>query len=265
MRYAVPAALAVLSFALVSCTDTTNPAIQEQIDESLATTVAGAGVDPNAETYGGHTAAPPAVTCSWDATTKWTTCSSTHNGLTVTRQMQFLNGAGVAQQKPDTSTRSMKSKTTVTGTTPIKSPVPGGPTGTTTVSRQSEETVTGLAPTSKQRVVNGTASGNEDSQATDAKGTHTVKRQYADTTKDLTLTSPPNPLAPWPVAGTVTRNIKATVTPSGGAAKDYISREVHTFEAGGKVTIKITTNGQTRTCVIQMGTTPKSPPVCTQG
>ena len=265
MRHTAPAALVALSIALVSCFDSTNPVTQEQTDESLAVFVVGAGIDPNAETSGGHTATPPAVTCSWNATTMWNTCTSTHNGLTMTRQMQFLNGAGVAQQRPDTSTRSMKARSTVTGTASITSPHPGGPTGTTTVNRVSEETVTGLGPASTQRVVNGTGSGTEDSQGTDARGTVAVRRQYADTTKNMTLTSPPNPLSPWPLSGTVIRNIKATVTMNGTTAKDYTSREEKTFEAGGKMTIKTTMNGQTRTCVVQMSTTTRPTPVCTQG
>jgi hypothetical protein len=57
--------------------------------------------------------------------------------------------------------------------------------------------------------------------------------------------------------------MKSSVTLNGGTPKDYTSREEKTFEAGGKLTIKTTMNGQTRTCVIQLST--MSMPVCTQG
>src|SRR5262245_23934723 len=130
MRYTATFALAAVSFALVSCSDATNTTPQEQIDESLATTLAGVGVDPNAETAGGHTATAPAITCSYDAATKWSTCTSTQNGLTITRQMQFLNASG-AQQRPDSTTTSMKAKTAVTGTINFTAQQTGGPSGTT--------------------------------------------------------------------------------------------------------------------------------------
>jgi hypothetical protein len=279
MRSSLATASIAALTVLYACSDATTP--NTQADEAFAISVSGSGFDPNAETTGGHTATPPAVTCSFDATTKWTTCGpSTQNGLTVTRQMQFLDGSGTAQQRPDTSTRSMKSKTTVTGTltmtapTGTGTPTTGTPTtgtpatgtpatGTTTVNRSSEETVTGLGPSSTQRVVNGTATGSEDSQGTDTRGTMTVKRTYADTTTGMTFPAVFNLLNPFPTAGTVVRNVKSSVTLNGGTPKDYTAREEKTFAAGGKLTVKTTVNGQTRTCVIQLGTL--SAPVCTQG
>jgi hypothetical protein len=260
------AAVSIAALTVVyACSDATTP--NTQADEAFAIAVSGSGVDPNAETAGGHTATPPAVTCSYDATAKWTTCGpSTQNGLTVTRQMQFLDGSGTAQQRPDTSTRSMKSKTTVTGTLTMKTATPTGTTtatGTTTVNRNSEETVTGLGPSSTQRVVNGTATGSEDSQGTDTRGTMAVKRTYADTTTGMTFPAVFNLLNPFPIAGSIVRSVKSSVTLNGGTPKEYTAREVATFEAGGKLTVKTTVNGQTRTCVIQLGTL--SAPVCTQG
>lgn len=246
--------LAALSATLFACSDATPPISQAQADETLATLISGATVDPNAVTEGGHTATTPKVSCTYDATTKWTTCGpTTQNGMTVTRQVQFLDGKGNAQQRPDTATRSMKSKTTVTGTITMKN-------GSTKVNRTSEETVTGLGPASTQRVVNGTASGTEDSKVTDTRGTMTMSRQYADTTKNLTFSSSMTPLSPWPTAGSVVRQMKSTAKLNDGTPKDYASREERTYEAGGKVTIKTTINGQTRTCVVVMGTTAK--PTC---
>ena len=94
MRIAAPAAFAALSFALVACTETTTPLTQYQADESVATSIAAAGMDPNAETSGGHTATPPAVSCAWNATTKWTTCTSTQNGLTMAPGVLAMANAG---------------------------------------------------------------------------------------------------------------------------------------------------------------------------
>jgi len=172
--------------------------------------------------------------------------------------VQFFDGAGNALLRADTSVRSMKSKTTISGTATITSPTA---TGTTTVNRVSNETVTGLAPSSTQRVVNGTATGTEDSEAKDARGTMTVKRQYADTTRAMTLSSLPSATNPWPLSGTVIRNIKASVSLNGATAIDYTTREVQTYEAGGKLTITTTMNGRTRTCVLQLGST--TAPACT--
>ena len=266
------AAASIAALALVhACSDATTSITQQQADEALAFRVSGAGVDPNAETMGGHTATPPAVSCSWDATTKWTTCSSSApNGLTVTRQMQFLDAARMAQQRPDATTRSMQSKTTVSGTLTMTAPPGTGtpttgtpPTHTTTVNRSSDETVTGLGASSTQRVVNGTATGTEDSQGTDTRGTLTVKRAYGETTTGMTFPAVFNMQHPWPTAGTIVRLMTSSVTLNGGAPRDYTSREEKTFEAGGKLTIKTTINGRTHTCVVQLGS--KDRPVCTQG
>ncbi len=263
MRRFAPALLASLTFALVSCMDPGSPSTQQQADEALAMTLLGLDVDPNATTAGGHTADAPSVTCSWNATTLWTTCTSTNRGLTVTREMQFLNPAGTPQQRPDSTTNSMRAKTTVTGTTTFTNPATNSPTITTTVNRNSDETVTGLARSSTQRVVNGTASGSENSTGTDSRGTIAVARTFADTTTNMTFTSPHNPLAPYPVSGRITRNVSSTVTVGDAAARSYTSREVHTF-AAGRLTVVTTMNGHTRTCVFQLGPT-KSAPTCTQG
>lgn len=261
MRTTAAVALAALSLTLVSCNEaTTTP--QEQLDESLATTLAGISVDPNAEITGGHTATPPSLSCSYDATTKWSTCTATQNGLTITRQMQFLNASG-AQQRPDSTTTSMKARTAVTGTITFTAQQTGGPSGTTTVNRNSDETVTGLGPSSTQRVVNGTAGGTENSEGTDSRGTVTVTRVVMDTTTNLTLPSPPVPGAMFPTSGTIKRYVYASVKLNDGTPRTYTSQELHTFEPGGKLTVVTTMNGQTRTCVIQLGT--KTKPTCTQG
>ena len=259
-RSLATASIAALA-ALYACADSTPPLTQEQLDEALAISVSGADVDPNAQTAGGHTATQPPVTCAYNATTKWTTCGpSTLNGLTITREMQFLDSTGTPQQMPNSATRSMKSKTTVTGTKTIQTPTS---TGTITISRTSDETVTGLGPSSAQRVVNGTATGAENSEGTDTRGTMAVQRTYTDSTIAMTFAAVFNPASPWPISGKIVRNVTATATFNGGTAKNYTSREEKTFETGGKVTMKMTMNGQTRTCVGQMGST--TPPVCTQG
>ena len=136
-------------------------------------------------------------------------------------------------------------------------------TGTTTINRTSNEMVTGLGPSSTQRVVNGTATGTEDSDGTDSRGTMAVQRTYTDSTIAMTFAAAFNPASPWPISGKIVRNVTATATFNAGTPKNYTSREEKTFEAGGKVTMKLTINGQTRTCVGQLGST--TPPVCTQG
>jgi hypothetical protein len=254
-------AAVALSTALLACSDATTPVPQEDAD--LIASIAGATVDPNAETMGGHTATMPAsgtsTTCVKSGTT--VTCTGKSSGMDVTREVKFFDAAGNQQDKPDSSTRSMTSKATISGTMTVTGP--NGATAKNTVNRASFETVTGLGPASAQRVVNGTASGTEDSEIKDAKGTTTVKRQYADTTKDLTLSSSISIMSPGPLSGKVIRHIKATITLNGGTPRSYTTREEQTYEAGGKLTVKSTTNGQTRTCVIQLGV--KAPPVCTQG
>jgi hypothetical protein len=256
-----------VSSLLLSCAEGTAPLTQEEADELLATAIAGVGVDPNSETAGGHTGTLPTsgagkvITCSIDAATKTATCTHTDRGFSISREIRFFDGAGNPQSHPDTSTRSMSSKTTVSGTGAFSGP--NGATGTTTVNRVSNETVTGLGPGSTQRVVNGTAAGTENTTATDSRGTVTVARTYADTTFALTLPSPPTLQNPWPVSGRIVRNMTATVTLTGSAPKNYSSLEEQTFAPVGKLTIKSTMNGVTRTCEVQLGSRAK--PVCTAG
>lgn len=264
--------LVALGAVLYACADSTSPVTPDEADEALATTIAATGVDPNAETTGGHAPStkPAPPTCTFDATTKWMTCTSTQNGLTIKREIQYLDSKGIALSKPDTTVASMKAKTTVTGTMTIKTATGSG---TTTVSRNSEETVTGLQRGSKERVVNGTGSGTEDSKVTDSRGTMTMKRTYSDTTKDLTLptvtttsttsgsTATPPPTPVYPTAGTITRNSKATGKLADGSEKTWTIREVREFEAGGKLTVTTIINGVTHTCVFDLTTRAK--PTCT--
>lgn len=254
--------LAAAAALLYACTDTTGPTAEELADHELATTISATSVDPNAETAGGHTATDPkstaTMTCTYDATSQWTTCTSTQNGMTISRQVQFLTATGATQQKPDANTVSMKSKTSITGTI-VR-------TGTsfidsTKVNRTSDETVTGLGPSSTSRVVNGTASGTEDSKVIDSsRGTMTMQRVYADTTNALTFTSPPDMTKPWPVSGSIIRSMTATGKLNDGPSKTYSSRIEQTFAAGGLMTIKTTVNGVTHTCTVQLGGTAK--PTC---
>jgi hypothetical protein len=265
------ASIAVLAFA-AACSDPTPPITQDQSDEIVAIGLGGADVDPNTSTNDRPLHSPAVPQCTYDATTKWHTCgpTTTPNGLTVTRQHQFLDSNNVARQWPDSTTRKQRNKTTITGTLTMHAP-PGAPpiTGTTTVVRNSDETVTGMGPGSTTRVANGTGAGTENSQFTDARGAMIVTRTYADTTSALTFPAPFNPAAPWPTAGTKIRNITAVARLNGGAPNTFVSREVHTFAAGGRLTIVTTMNNRTRTCQIQLvaPTNPPTPPpqpVCTE-
>jgi hypothetical protein len=270
-RSVAVASIAVLAIAS-ACSETTTPITQDQADEIVAVALGGSDFDPNAATSAGRPLNPPSPNCTYNATTMWITCGpTTNNGITVTRQHQFLNAAGEPQQRPDSNTRSQRNKTTVTGTITMHVP-PGAPplTGTTTIVRNSDEIVTGMGPGATTRVANGTGSGSEDSQFTDQRGAMLVKRTYADTTSGLTFPAHFNPESPWPLAGTIVRNINAKASLNGVALKDFASREVHTFATGGKLTIVTTMNGKTRTCQIQMvkPTNPPSPPpkpICTEG
>ncbi len=201
----------------------------------------------------------------------------TRNGLTIAQSMAYSNTAGTVQQAFDTATTStVNVQTAVTGIVTFErgssngrgnGPRHGGRfagdtttilTASTVVNNNSNRTVTGLAAGSTRRTVNGTSGGTEAVTGTSSRGNFTASRTAADTTRGL-IVPIENGKATFPSAGTVIREMKATVTYAGSAVVTSTRREVITYDGTATAKVVITKDGVTKTCTLAL---PRGRPVC---
>lgn len=181
-----------------------------------------------------------------------TTCTSTHRGLTVTRTLAFTSASGAAQTAFDSTTNTVRARTTVSGTTTRRDSV------TAVVSHASDQTVSGLARGSTQRTVSGTSAGTENLAGKDSAGVaFTATRAIGDTIVGIVI--PVQSGRPsYPTAGTVTRSLRVSVT-SAGTTKSSSRREVITYDGSSTAKIVITQDGTTRNCTLPL---PHGRPAC---
>ncbi len=206
----------------------------------------------------------------------------TRNGLTINRSAQYKDAAGAVQQAFDsTTTNSVNTQSSVTGTVtytpdstgnrgPNRGPGGGGGrpcwgdgrgvgglllgdtativSATTSVNNVSDRTVTGLAAGSTQRTVNGTSKGQESTTGESSRGKFTATRVVGDTTTGVVIPVSTDNSKTYPTAGTVVREIRATVTYEGQAATTVSRREVVTYDGSATAKVVITENGTTKSC-----------------
>ncbi|NCW44046.1 MAG: hypothetical protein EBV77_00855 [Gemmatimonadaceae bacterium] len=180
------------------------------------------------------------------------TCTRTTNGLTAVTIYTIKNAAGVSQSKVDSlTTNSVRTRTTVTGTTTRGR---DGGSVSATVSVTSDRTVTGLAPSSTQRTVNGTSRGSENSSGTNRDGqAFTAVRLSADTTTNLVVpVSSTTTAPPIPKSGKVIRYMKVTSTVAGSTATTKERREVIEYDGSATAKVTITENGTTKSCTMSL-------------
>jgi hypothetical protein len=230
-----------------------------------------------------------ASTCSggtFAAATGVVTCpTETRNGISLTRTIAFKTTAGAAQAAYDTATtNSIQEKRTVSGTTTFTADSGRGRDGrghgpgffglgrgadssritvsaaTTTVSSSSDRTVAGLATGATQRTVSSSAAGTESTTGTSSAGAFTAKRVTGDTTRGLVIpVATTSNTHPYPTAGTVIRQVTATVTIGSAAAQTTTRREVVTYDGSATAKLTITQDGTTKNCTIAL---PRGRPSC---
>jgi hypothetical protein len=196
----------------------------------------------------------PLSECTFSPATGSAVCppSTIRGGLTVNRWVIWKDVAGVVQASPDSTTHTMQTHTDVSGTVQTRGDA------TRTVRHVSDRLVTGLEQGSAQRTVDGTSAGAETVVGTNADGAFTAERLVADTTRGLVI-----PVRDagrtYPVAGTVIRTMRATVSMAGGPSETSTWREQITYDGSATATLVITRNGETRTCTVPL---PVGRPVC---
>jgi hypothetical protein len=106
----------------------------------------------------------------------------THDGLTITRSAAYKDGSGTVQSAFDSlTTTSVNIRVSVTGTKVRRD------NDTSVVQHTSDRTVTGLAPASTQRTVNGTSSGTENIHGSNTTGSFTAVRTIGDTINGVVI------------------------------------------------------------------------------
>ena len=186
--------------------------------------------------------------CTLSSTTGRVTCPDvTRGGLTISRSFAFTDGAGTAQAAPNSSTNTINEQVVVSGTVTRHDG-----NVTSTVQHTSDRTVSGLAAGSTQRTVNGASKGTESSSGKTMDGTaFTASRVVGDTTTGLVI-----PLQDghptFPTAGTVIREMTATIAAAGKAPVTKSRREVITYDGSSAAKVVITKDGPTKNCTLPL-------------
>ena len=194
------------------------------------------------------------ATCSFDAGINRVVCDTvTRGGLSIAQSIAYYDTAGVVQSAYDSlSTNTINVQVSVTGTKVHH----GG--DTSVVRHASDRTVTGLAPGSTARQIDGTSRGSETTTGSDTLGTFTAVRTLGDTLQGVVVPAAWGP-GVYPTAGTIIRAMDVTVTYEGQAPASRSRREVLTFDGTSTATLVITQNGVTTNCTIQL---PHGRPSC---
>ncbi|MEO8910710.1 MAG: hypothetical protein ABI408_10850 [Gemmatimonadaceae bacterium] len=181
--------------------------------------------------------------CAFSTTTNRLVCGPvTHGGLTVIRSFSFLDASGAVQQAfVRGTTNTVNVQRNVDGTRNHHE------TATSTVSSSSDLTVSGLATGSTQRTVDSKAAGTESTTGTKDGVAFTAVRVAGDTTAGLVI--PIQDGSPtFPTAGTVIRQMQATITNAGGTPSMSSRREVVTYDGSSTAKVVITQDGVTKNC-----------------
>jgi len=192
--------------------------------------------------------------CTFSEATGRVTCPpKERHGLTVNFSFAFKDADGDAQPAFDTlSTDLVNVQTDVSGT---KTRHDGAVTST--VSHESDQTVSGLAPGSTQRTINGTAEAHENTTGTRDEVVFTAEREAYDTTSSLVI-----PILEGrptiPSGGTVIRRMRVSITRAGETATKS-RREKIMFDGTNVVKVEITQDDVTKNCTI---TLPEKKLVC---
>ena len=226
---------------------------------------------------------------TFDATTGRVSCpDETRGNVTVKRSARYTDASGAVQQKFDSATtNTVNQQKQVSGTITFdkaadSSDVEGrrdadhhwgrgrGPEGrllgdtstiltaTTTINSQSDRTVSGLAQNSTKRTVDGASAGTESTVGTSSRGSFTATRAVGDTTIGVVIPIVVGTRS-YPTAGTVTRQIQATLKYSGEDAVTLSRREVVTYDGSATAKVVITENGTTKNCTRPL---PRGPLSC---
>jgi len=226
---------------------------------------------------------------AFDATSGRVVCpDETRGGVTLKRSAKYTDASGAAQQTFDSlTTNTVNLQSQLAGTITFDRAAdsvdadgreggehhwgrgrgPGGRllgdtstilTATTTINSASSRTVSGLAQNSTQRTVDGASAGTESTTGSSSRGDFTATRAVGDTTVGVVIPIVADTRS-YPTAGTVIRQIQATLKYSGEDAVTLSRREVVTYDGSTTAKVVITENGTTKNCTRPL---PRGPLTC---
>jgi hypothetical protein len=193
--------------------------------------------------------APTDTSCHFASSTGIITCGPhTHDGLTVSRTIQFQTASGQSQSAFDTTTtNSVTTKITVSGTSTRRDG------DQSTISSSSNQSVSGLAKGSTSHTVNSTSASTENTTGTSSQGAFTAKRAASDAVKGVVIpVSTSTNRFPYPTAGSITRSMSSTVQITGQTATTSSRTEVITYDGSATAKVVITQDGVTQNCTLPL-------------
>jgi hypothetical protein len=186
--------------------------------------------------------------CTYSSTTGRFTCPPiTSGGLTLNRDYAFYDASNVAQSAYDANlTASANFHVSVAG-------IHLADAGADTVNRDRNLTVSGLAGAETSRTWNGVGTRDDHGQRT----FNDVQRNY-HTTDNVTISNVvvnlPRSSNPWPISGTVTRNISGTASvQKAGVSKSFSVTRTVTITFNGTQDATVTVGNSTYTLDLSTG------------
>lgn len=191
--------------------------------------------------------------CSYSASTGRFSCAPVaSNGLTMTRDFAFYDANGTAQAAYDSvTTASANFHLTVTG-------IHTALAGQDTVNRDRNLTVSGLAGKETSRTWNGTGTRTDGGyrNGTDATRTYHVTDNVTISNVVVNL---PRSSNPWPVSGTITRNVSGMGSVvKNGLIKTFTLTKTVTIAFNGTQNATMTVDGINYTLDLSTGVATKS-------
>ncbi len=187
-------------------------------------------------------------TCTFSASTGRFVCPDfTRNGVTISRSFALFNAADQPQEKRDSNTVKVNTQVWARGTVEKDR-------GKITIDRRSDLTATGVQPSSPNRTLNGTEQGTSEMVHRTERGIVKSNVVFGDTTINLVVPKPNSPRK-WPLSGSVIRSHSGTRTLEGHSqVRPFSYRAVFVYDGSAVVKITIISNGQTRSCTLNMET-----------
>jgi hypothetical protein len=221
-------------------------AVQNVIGGGLMMSRTPLGATPSYSwTFGGN--------CTYSASTGRFSCPPiTDGGLTLNRDYAFFDANSTAQSAYDPSTTaSANFHVNVAGVHVVTA-------GADTVSRDRSLTVSGLAGAETQRTWNGTGTRNDGGYRQDTD----VKRNYHvndNVTVSNVVVNLPRSSNPWPISGTITRQISGTASVSrAGVSKSFDVTRTVTITFNGTQYATVTVGTDTYTLDLATGVATKN-------
>ncbi|CAN5717689.1 hypothetical protein BH23GEM1_BH23GEM1_12040 [soil metagenome] len=187
-------------------------------------------------------------TCTYSSGTGRFTCPDvTRDGITISRSYALFDAADKPQKKRDSNTVKVNTQVWARGTARKDH-------GTVTIDRKSDLTATGVQRSSPNRTLNGTEQGMSMMEHQTSRGKVTSAVVFGDTTIALVIPNHDSQRK-WPLSGTVIRSHSGTRTMEGHAGSNSFSRRaVFVYDGSAVVKITITSNGQTKSCTLNLET-----------